>query len=324
MAETMIEVVDLKKRYGEVTALGGVTFQVPRGQVVGLLGPNGAGKTTCMRVITGYVAPSEGRALVAGHDVLEEPEKAQQRIGYLPEGNPLYGELRVEEALRFAARMRGIPASDRARAISRSVEAAGLKGVERRTIGTFSKGYRQRVGLAQALLHEPDLLILDEPTSGLDPNQQEDIRTLIRQLGQERTVMLSTHILSEVEAVCHRAIIVNRGLTVADGSVEEIKQRAAGDAAIVVVLRADPEATERAFGGLPFVRSVVCDDVPDEAGVVQARLVVEGGERRQQLETVAATAARAGLALSEIRPETASLERIFAELTGRAAEEVQA
>ena len=215
----MIDVSDLRKAYGSVTALAGITFQVPQGQVVGLLGPNGAGKTTAMRILTGFVAPSGGVARIDGIDVQDDPVACQRRIGYLPEGNPLYTDLRVGEALAFAAEMHGLAGEQRARAIAEAVEAVGLKGMERRTIGTFSKGYKQRVGLAQALLHRPPVLILDEPTTGLDPNQQQDMRDLIRSLGQERTVILSTHILPEVEAVCQRALIINRGRLVADGSV---------------------------------------------------------------------------------------------------------
>jgi len=211
MVSAMIEVQDLSKSFGSVRALGGVSFTIPRGQVVGLLGPNGAGKTTSMRILTGYLAPTTGTALIDGQDVVEEPIACQRRIGYLPEGNPLYSDLRIMEALNFSAKMHGIPGPSRRAAILETVQAAGLSGMEHRLIGTISKGFRQRVGLAQALLHKPDILILDEPTSGLDPNQQEEMRTLIRDLGREHTVILSTHILPEVEAVCDRVLIIDAG-----------------------------------------------------------------------------------------------------------------
>ncbi|MHC5010832.1 MAG: ABC transporter ATP-binding protein [Planctomycetota bacterium] len=321
MAETMIEVRDLTKHYGAVEALSEVSFEVPRGQVVGLLGPNGAGKTTAMRILTGYVAPTGGTAFVDGQDVVEEPMGCRRRIGYLPEGNPLYLELRVEEALGFSAQMHGLTGDARRRAVSDSIEAAGLLGLERRLIGTFSKGYRQRVGLAQALLHQPDVLILDEPTSGLDPNQQEEMRSLIRSLGAERTVMLSTHILPEVEAVCDRALIISKGKLVADGSVEEIRATAASGPAAVVVVRAEKEAVKGAFEPLPFVKSIYVDALEGASGHLRVRLAVEDGDHREQLEAVAAAAHRGGLPLSELAAERATLEQIFAQLTADAPED---
>jgi ABC-2 type transport system ATP-binding protein len=315
MTQTMIEVRDLTRRYGEVRALNGVSFQVSRGQVVGLLGPNGAGKSTCMRILTGFVAPTSGSASVAGHDVVEDPLEARRRIGYLPEGNPLYPELRIEEALAFAARMHGLAGDDRKRAIGRSIERAGLQGMGRRTIGTFSKGYRQRVGLAQALLHEPDLLILDEPTSGLDPNQQEEMRALIRSLGAERTVVLSTHILPEVEAVCGRALIISQGHLVADGSIEEIRAQVAGAPTVSLTVRADAGAVGDLLAGLGFAHDVQVLPLAGEPGLVQARLRVGEGDRRRQLEEVAAAVHARGFALSELRRDAATLGQVFAELT---------
>ena len=219
----MIEVKDLTKRYGSLAALRGISFSVPRGQVVGFLGPNGAGKTTTMKILTGYLAPTSGTATVAGHDVTLDPLPALRTIGYLPAGNPQYGELRVVETLRFAAELHGLRGKARDAAVDAAIEAVGLEDRRLQTTGTLSTGFRQRVGLARALLHRPEVLILDEPTSGLDPNQQQEMRTLIRDLGRERTVILSTHILPEVEAVCDRAIIVDAGLIVADDSVASIR-----------------------------------------------------------------------------------------------------
>jgi ABC-2 type transport system ATP-binding protein len=309
----MIEARDLTKSYGPVTALRGVSFSIPRGQVVGLLGPNGAGKTTTMKILTGYLTPTSGTATVGGFDVTSDPLPCQKRIGYLPEGNPLYGDLRVDEVLKFAAEMHGLRGAERDRAVDRSVETVALTDKRRRTTGTMSRGERQRVGLAQALLHEPDVLILDEPTSGLDPNQQQEMRSLIRDLGRQRTVILSTHILPEVEAVCDRALIISAGQIVADGTVEEIRQRARGKAAVVAVVRGSADAARAAFASLPGVDGVEATPVADDAGVVRARVV--GSADRASCERIAARAAERGLALSSLAPDVASLERIFAELT---------
>lgn len=315
MAQTMIEVKDLTKQFGSVQALRGVSFSVPRGQVIGLLGPNGAGKTTAMRLITGYLAPTGGTVLVDGRDVVEDPLACCRRIGYLPEGNPLYTDLTIRETLRFAARMRGLVGSDRDEAVEESIIVAGLEHMERRLIGTLSRGFRQRVGLAQALLHKPDILILDEPTSGLDPNQQEEMRGLIRRLGEEHTVMLSTHILPEVEAVCDRAMIIHLGRLVADGTVAEIKRRATGGPAVGLVLRGGEDAVRTAFEPVDFVREVHVESVPGEDGVLRVRVGLEGSLDRSHMEALAAIVSERGLGLSELRPETATLEQIFAELT---------
>jgi ABC-2 type transport system ATP-binding protein len=311
----VIEVRDLTKRYGQVEALRGVSFSVPRGQVVGLLGPNGAGKTTAMRILTGFVAPTSGSALVDGREVFEEPIAAQSKIGYLPEGNPLYLELRLVEALRFAAEMYGLLGAARDAAVQESIRLAGLEGMGRRLIGTLSKGYRQRTGLAQALLHKPPILILDEPTSGLDPNQQEEMRALIRNLGADRTVLLSTHILPEVEAVCDRALIIAKGKLVADGTIDEIKSRGMGGSVATVTVRASPETAASAFRALDFAADVQAAPLAEDAGVVRVRIRFEGAASSERLERIAAAAVAKGLPLSGLAAETASLERIFAELT---------
>ncbi len=315
MAETMIEVEHLTKTYGAKRALDSVSFSVPRGQVVGLLGPNGAGKTTAMRIITGFLAPTHGRARVADRDVVEDPLACRARLGYLPEGNPLYPDLRVEEALRFAASLHGLTGLDRREAVDRSMMVAGLTAFRRRLLGTMSKGEKQRVGLAQALMHDPDVLILDEPTSGLDPNQQEGMRELIRDLGAEHTVVLSTHILPEVEAVCDRALIINRGELVADGPVEDIKRRQAGGTRAKLVVRAAETALRDVLEALPFVADVTVETVPGESDVLAAQVQLHDADLRPQLETLAAAVHGAGLGLSGLEVETASLEQIFAHLT---------
>jgi len=314
VAPTMIEVRDLTRRFGSITALSEVSFSVPRGQVVGLLGENGAGKTTAMRVLTGFVAPSEGTALVDGLDVVEEPLATRKRIGYLPEGNPLYLDLRLGEILRFSAELHGLTGAARDRAVARSVEMAGLAGQERQVVGTLSKGYRQRAGLAQALLHEPDVLILDEPTSGLDPNQQEEMRGLIRDLREEHTVLLSTHILPEVEAVCDRVLIIHRGKLVADDSVEAIKRQQRGETTLSLVVRGTPEALRAALAEIPLARPPETSPSGEE-GVLEATVGLAGHPDRRVLERLAAALASSGLGLSRLETRATSLEEVFARLT---------
>ena len=221
----MIEVERLEKDYGFAKALKGISFSVQRGEVIGFLGPNGAGKSTTMKILTGYLLPTGGRASVAGFDVVENSLEVRRRIGYLPESTPLYQEMRVDEYLMFVAEIRGVPRERRKTAIARAVELCGLPRVTGKNIFELSKGYRQRVGLAQAIVHEPPVLVLDEPTSGLDPNQIVEVRKLIERLGAEHTVVLSTHYLQEVEKSCSRVIIVNRGEIVADGTRDELVAR---------------------------------------------------------------------------------------------------
>ncbi|MBZ5638791.1 MAG: ABC transporter ATP-binding protein [Acidobacteriia bacterium] len=218
----MIEVRGLAKRFGETEALRGVSFGAARGEVVGFLGPNGAGKTTTLRILASYLAPDAGSASVCGFDVVGQPMDVRRRIGYLPEQPPVYTDHTVDEYLRFCAALRRVPRSRRRPAMDDVVERCGLGGVRHRLIGNLSRGYRQRVGLAQALVHEPEVLVLDEPTAGLDPQQIREIRNLIRSLGAGRTVLLSTHILPEVAMTCDRAVIVHRGRVVAEEAVEAL------------------------------------------------------------------------------------------------------
>lgn len=215
-----IAVHDVEKRFGEQRALKGVTLQLEKGEVVGLLGPNGAGKSTLMRLVTGYLPPTSGRIEVCGFDVMDEPLETKRRVGYLPEHNPLHEEMYVREYLRFVAGVHGV--ANRNERVDSVLAEVGLTPEVHKQIGQLSKGYRQRVGLAQALIHDPEVLILDEPTSGLDPNQLVDIRALIRRLGQDRTVILSTHIMQEVEAMCDRVVLIRLGEIVADASLESM------------------------------------------------------------------------------------------------------
>jgi len=313
----MIRVENLQKSFVGVRALDGVTFDIPQGQVVGLLGPNGAGKTTMMRILTGFVAPTGGQAWVDGIDVQDDPVACQRRIGYLPEGNPLYTDLRVREALAFAAEMQGLRGAAARDAIREAVEQVGLADVVHRTIGTFSKGYRQRVGLAQALLHRPPVLILDEPTTGLDPNQQQDMRDLIRRLGQERTVVLSTHILPEVEAVCQRALIIAKGRLVADGTIDEVRAQGRGEACARITVRGTLEQARAAFAGLPFVGSVSAEAAP-APGLSALRVALAGHADADRLEALAAACHAARLPLSRLEAHAARLEDVFAVLTEQA------
>lgn len=221
-----IAVHDVEKRFGEQRALKGVTLRLEKGEVVGLLGPNGAGKSTLMRLVTGYLPPTSGRIEVCGFDVMEEPLETKRRVGYLPEHNPLHEEMYVREYLRFVAGVHGV--ANRNERVDAVLAEVGLTPEVHKQIGQLSKGYRQRVGLAQALIHDPEVLILDEPTSGLDPNQLVDIRTLIRRLGQDRTVILSTHIMQEVEAMCDRVVLIRLGEIVADASLQSMLKAEGG------------------------------------------------------------------------------------------------
>jgi ABC-2 type transport system ATP-binding protein len=255
MSDLVIEAKDLTKHYGDFVAIDKLNFQVKRGEIVGLLGPNGAGKSTTMKILTCYTAPTEGSAQVNGHDVFDNPVGARESIGYLPESTPLYTEMLVYEYLEFAADMRGLKGEAARKQIKRAVEQTSLGDVVGKEIRALSKGYRQRVGLAQALVHEPSLLILDEPMSGLDPNQAIEVRDVIKQIGKERTVVLSTHNLPEVQVTCDRVLIIARGKIVADDTPKALSDRA-GRARFVVSLLDQGEKSASAFKQLEGIRGV--------------------------------------------------------------------
>ncbi|MDB4987141.1 MAG: ABC-type multidrug transport system, ATPase component [Myxococcaceae bacterium] len=261
MSDLVIEAKDLTKHYGDFVAIDKLNFAVKRGEIVGLLGPNGAGKSTTMKILTCFTAPTEGTARVNGHDVFEQPIAVREAIGYLPENTPLYTEMMVYEYLEFAADMRGLKGADAKRQIKRAVEQTSLGDVVGKEIRALSKGYRQRVGLAQALVHEPPLLILDEPMSGLDPNQAIEVRDVIKTVGKERTVILSTHNLPEVQVTCDRVLIIARGKIVADDTPKALSDRA-GRARFLVTLLDEGDKTKGAFqelekvGGVDLVRSL--------------------------------------------------------------------
>lgn len=306
----MIEVEHLTKRYGAFTAIEDVSFSVQRGHVLGFIGPNGAGKTTTMRVLTGFLPATEGRAVVAGFDVFEDPVEVKRRVGYLPETMPLYRELTVGEYLRFCAELRDIPRAERLRRVGEVMERVGLRGWERRVLGTLSKGYRQRVGLAQALLHNPPVLILDEPTSGLDPTQNVGVRELIAGLAGDHTIILSTHILPEVEALCAQVVLINKGKIAAAGTMEAVRAQAAPayyrvrlDAAGV-----EPAAVARAVGALAEVKVVQPDG---EA------LRVESEPGVDPRPAIASMAVGRGWAVSALERTIPTLEEAFLSIVGR-------
>jgi ABC-2 type transport system ATP-binding protein len=299
----------VSKRFGGVTAVETVSFSVGRGEVVGFLGPNGAGKSTTMRMITQYLDPDEGTITFDGVPLAEAREGAKRRIGYLPENNPLYAEMLVSEYLEFVGRLREIAAPDQRRATDEAVQSTSIESVFYRPIAELSKGFRQRVGLAAAILHHPDLLVLDEPTEGLDPNQRVEIRRLIGDLGRDRTVLLSTHVLTEVEHTCSRLLIIHRGKLAADGPVEELLNRARG--ATTVTLEATGTGIAEAIGQLPGVAKV--DPLAANDGRVRLELTVTG--TTDVRPTVFKLAVDRGWTLYELHQEAGSLEDLFRELT---------
>lgn len=305
---TMIEVLDVAKSYGPIEALRGVSFRVASGEIVGLLGPNGAGKTTLLKILTGYLQPDAGTVRISGHDVLAEPRMAQAEIGYLPETAPLYPELSVQAYLKMIADLRQIPEDEQLACISEAVYATELSDHLTRPIGHLSKGYRQRVGLAQAILHRPRILILDEPTIGLDPTQIIAIRRLIRKLAEHSTILFSTHILSEVEAVCDRVIILMRGQIKADARLTDLATTAD---AIVGFIDAPPGVEQR-LRNLGGVREVERLPSPDGYPTYRVHGTAGGGKAGNDLCPLIYDLARQeGWVLRELRPDTRTLETVF-------------
>jgi ABC-2 type transport system ATP-binding protein len=305
---TFLALERVSKRFGSVPAVNDVSFAVDRGQVVGFLGPNGAGKSTTMRMITQFLEPDSGSIRIEGTPLAQAGRDAKRRIGYLAENNPLYGEMLVSEYLEFVGRLRELGAERRS-ATEEAVAATGIESVYHRPIGELSKGFRQRVGLAAAILHRPDLLVLDEPTEGLDPNQRVEIRRLIGHLGRERTVLLSTHILPEVQFTCSRLLIINRGRIVADGPVDDLLSRAKGGARIAVEA-AGTGIAER-LGALEGVQAVEPREA--ENGRVRLTLVTVGAEDlRPRIFELAKTD---GWTLFELHQEAGNLEDLFRQLT---------
>jgi ABC-2 type transport system ATP-binding protein len=308
----VIEASHLTKLYGAVRAVDDVSFRVEKGEIVGFLGPNGAGKSTTLRIVAGFLGATTGTVKVAGFDVAEERAKARASIGYMPEAAPLYPEMRVREYLAFRAEMKRVPRSRRRAEVGRTLDLARVADVAEVVVGHLSKGYRQRVALADALLGSPPLLVLDEPTAGLDPNQIRDVRALVKGLAGEQTVVLSTHILPEVEATCTRALVIAKGKLVAEGSIESLRSSAKSAGARVVV-RGDAalaEATARKTGG---VRSVTVELRADD--VCELSVALKTRAKSNAIEALVAALVRAGLGVREVAPRVASLEQVFSELT---------
>lgn len=305
----MIHVEGLTKRYGRATAIDNISFNINRGEVVGLLGPNGAGKTTTMKILTCFISATAGRASINGHDTFDEPLKVREQIGYLPESCPLYHDMDVTSYLSFAAEARGVPGDKRTRAVEKVISDCDLGKVTRKLIGHLSKGYRQRVGLAQAMIHDPAVLILDEPTSGLDPNQIRDILSLINNLGSEKTVIHSTHILSEVETTSDRVLIINNGNIVAQGTPQELMARSSGTTVYLTVKGQDVQA---ALSAASFVKQA--ERIGDGKDGF-TRLAVQGADQRDVSLDIFKMAVEKGWLVSELKAETASLEDVFAKLT---------
>ena len=300
-----VEVENLVKVFGEQHAVDGISFKANKGEVLGFLGPNGAGKTTTMRMLTCFIPPTDGKAVVCGHEVTESPMEVRRMIGYLPEHNPLYKDMYVQEYLNFVAHLHKLP--KRSSRVAEMIERTGLEREQKKKIGQLSKGYRQRVGLAQAMIHEPEVLILDEPTSGLDPNQLVEIRALIKQLGEEKTVIFSTHIMQEVQALCDRVVIINQGKMVADNTITALRE----------------EVSEESLVTVEFGQVVEQSALKGITGVTRVDAV---GNNRYQLAADVSTdlrdpifqfAAQKQIPLLELHRELESMESIFQQLTSR-------
>ena len=312
----MISAKDLTKRYARTTAVNHISFEVQRGQIVGFLGPNGAGKTTTMRMLTCFLPPSSGTASVAGFDVLEQPLEVKKRIGYLPESPPLYLEMDTGEYLSFVGKLKGLAGSELRKRIDYVSDRCAIGDVRHKQLGRLSKGYRQRVGLAQAIIHNPDVLILDEPTAGLDPKQINETRDLIKDLAGSHTIILSTHILPEVEQTCEQVLIINKGRLVATDSVHHLQSRARGTESVLVEVGArsgafDSAAVLQRLEQIPTVSRVTFKERRAEGGIFELESSGDAFIRGD----VARAIVQAGWDVNELRPSALSLEEIFLQLT---------
>ena len=309
----MIQAEGIEKKYGTFKAVDDVSMSIGRGEIVGLLGPNGAGKTTIMKILTGYHLPTKGTAVINSHDVYREPLKVKESIGYLPEMAPLYTDLTVLEYLSFICDVRKIGKDKRKESIDRVISECGLEQVINRPIDKISKGYKQRTGLAQAIIHSPEILVLDEPTSGLDPNQIIEIRKLIQKIGKDKTIILSTHILQEVEAVCNRVLILNQGKIAARGTTEEIRREMKGDFRFSLELKSDaPDKTRGSLEKLDAVNKIMLFE-PSRKGNIDIRLSVK--DEISSGEALFDWAVKNNCKILSMIPEKVSLEDIFIKLT---------
>ncbi|MCB4756594.1 MAG: ATP-binding cassette domain-containing protein [Elusimicrobia bacterium] len=309
----MIHVQNLTKRFGATVAVDGISFDIPQGQLVGFLGPNGAGKTTTMRLLTGYLPPDEGAAQLMGHDLLTDSLAIRRRLGYLPENNPLPEDIETTEYLHFVGRLRGlVDTADRMQRVKKVLKTCSLESVVGRKLGELSKGFRQRVGLAQAIIHDPDVLILDEPTSGLDPNQVQEVRHLIQELKKQKTLILSTHILHEVQHTCDRVIIINKGKIVADGSPSDLSGHMQNIARLFVALRGPMEEIMQNLRGISGVTHVEQQKSKDG---LEEGFVLESDASRDVREDVFRLAVARNWVPLSIHYERLSLEDVFKALT---------
>jgi len=308
----MIHVENLTKTFGDLCAVDHITLDILKGQILGLLGPNGAGKTTTLRMLTGFVRPSSGTIRVKDYDMSEHSLEIRKLLGYLPESAPLYHDMLVYDYLTYVAHIREVPIKNRLGRIREMADLCGLNEVMHKPVGELSKGYKQRVGLAHAMMKDPEILIFDEPTSGLDPNQIIEIREIIRNIGKEKTVIFSTHILSEAEATCDRVVIINQGKIVADGNMEDLKRSASGETLIHLALQnADQAAVEKELGSVAGVRSL--SQAQGDGGILRVKLSCRAGEdlRAQVYERIKQTQ----WTLIEFYQEAQSLENVFQKLT---------
>jgi ABC-2 type transport system ATP-binding protein len=307
----MIKAENLTKNFNDFKALDNVSFEINKGEIIGLLGPNGAGKTTTLRILTGFFNPTLGQVKYDDLDIIENGLKIRQKIGYLPENNPLYDELKVKEYLTYAAQMHDLPKDKVKEAVIKAIEVCGLKEKQNQEISKLSKGYKQRVGLAQALIHNPEVLILDEPTEGLDPNQRIEIRDLIKKIGREKTVVLSSHVLSEVEATCSRVLIINQGKIVASGSPEELKSQSATQTKIFLKVAGPQDKIIEEIKKLPGLQRVI--SAKKEGNIVNLELETDSTQelRKPLVHLIIDN----GWELYEISKQEKSLEDIFVKLT---------
>ena len=312
----MISVKELTKKYARNLAVDHISFEVKKGEIVGFLGPNGAGKTTTMRMLTGFLWPTSGTATVAGFDVLEQPLEIKRRIGYLPESPPLYQEMVADEYLAFVGKLKGLSGAELSKRIDYVCDRCAISDVKNKQLGKLSRGYRQRVGLAQAIIHNPDVLILDEPTAGLDPKQINETRDLIKGLAGDHTIILSTHILPEVEQTCEQVVIINKGKIVATDSVRNLRGRARGAESVILEIGArngtiDPASMRQKLEQIAGVNRVIVKDTGDERGVFE----IESGKEFVRGD-LARVVVQSGWDLNELRPTAMSLEEVFLQLTG--------
>ena len=310
--ERMLEIEGLTKRFGTLTAVDGISFTVNRGEVLGFLGPNGAGKTTAMRLVTGFLLPTAGRATVCGFDVIRDPIEVKRRVGYLPEGAPLYEDMTPLELLSFVADVRGLDGAERREAIARAAARINIESVLHQTIGTLSKGFKRRVGIALAILHDPEVLILDEPTDGLDPNQKHEVRKLINEMAKDKAIVISTHLLEEVEMVCTRAIVIANGRIVADGTPADLEARSPYHNAVCV--RLPREHIDACRTQLEAIDGVARVEIVDEMkGIAIVIALPTGG--RVIIDVVSSQIRASEFPIQEIRVERGRLDEVFRQIT---------